>query len=933
MASFSAIGGTKTTDGAYTVHKFTSSGQLVCIGTTEAEVLVIAGGGGGGKAEPNGGGDGGGGGGAGGYVWAPAEILNGTIEVTVGNGGAGSTANANKGTSGQDSVFGGIRAKGGGGGGSDNDSPTTARGYDGGSGGGAANTYNQVTNGSNGVVGQGYGGGAADDNTTSRRGGSGGGGAGGAGVKRTSGTGGAGGPGLNSDIVLRGTNVGYCGGGGGGGCAAVGGTATHGGGAGGTYDSAGSAGTANTGGGGGGGTSNGGNGGQGGSGIVVVRYLTQSTATRDIGSARKRIVRVGNQPFAVDGTGPFKATNVQLGGVMPGGHASASFQVPVENAYLTPYHALREGEWVVVYDDAHELYEGEILSIRPSVQVNGQHVLNVDCGGLLAVAGKRGDVSKMWVHRGGEGWQRAPGNDRGEFMADNNCIMLRAAKGMTDSMYPGDWTQYGRAHWFLDDGLSDQYLTGWSMALAWDVQVDGSGRGWVWRIDAFAGPTPNCTYYGTVDQQSNNTNTYDDLTFVRTLPVGTRCLALLLYCTSSTLATLDADRYIKFTRFDIYGTESLTKPRIDEAMVSLATRPGLATSSYSESVGDMLDDLRVGAGLSKTTVAAGLDTLAKLHAQPLDWGFWDERKFYVTPPSSAPPNDAQVVVVGGGNPGLVSWDVAEYDEDVPQYACVMFGNKDSNLVPEGAPRVIYRPTTPPYSHDIRVVPVDYSNLILSDATARALGDNIVARTTGQLPVGAVFDATPARAHRGARPGNNVAPTSQYREIALGANGNLTGYVYTTTSGWAGSGTPSDPAALVGDGNGDYVSFGDMDIYDMGTGAFTVAAWFRCDTINRWNPLLCKRSADGLYKGWMLGVSDTNRLYAWVCQDYTQSQFLNKIGTTPIVAGTWYHAAMVYAGSGGQITVYLNGNVETCDSYGSTGAWNMDNTQVMRLQGM
>ena len=77
-----ATGGTITTDGAYTVHKFTSSGtfQITSVtggATCSVEYLVVAGGGGGGANH-------GAGGGAGGFITSSFERGNGSYTVTVG---------------------------------------------------------------------------------------------------------------------------------------------------------------------------------------------------------------------------------------------------------------------------------------------------------------------------------------------------------------------------------------------------------------------------------------------------------------------------------------------------------------------------------------------------------------------------------------------------------------------------------------------------------------------------------------------------------------------------------------------------------------------------------------------------------------------------------------------------------------------------------
>ena len=145
-----ATGGTKTTDGSYTVHTFLSSQNFVVTsGSASIEYLIVAGGGGGGGQYQ------GGGGGAGGLrtnlSGHPLSTNNpsftvsptggngsGSYTVTVGGGGNGTSTASASGTDGDPSYFGppassaGIEAEGGGGaGGYDNN------GRPGGSGGGS----------------------------------------------------------------------------------------------------------------------------------------------------------------------------------------------------------------------------------------------------------------------------------------------------------------------------------------------------------------------------------------------------------------------------------------------------------------------------------------------------------------------------------------------------------------------------------------------------------------------------------------------------------------------------------------------------------------------------------------------------------------------------------------------------------------------------
>ena len=262
-------GGTITTDGLFTIHKFTASGNYISDTAQDVEYLVIAGGGAGGDG---GGSNSGGGGGAGGYMAGTSfPVSAATHAVTVGAGGV--RADGVVGPSGQASIFSTITASGGGGGGSQN---ASSSGVAGGSGGGGS--YATGSGGAASPAGQGNAGGTVVANSGASAAAAGGGGAGAAGggaVQNTSpgdlAAVGVGGVGLANDILVEGTPVYYAGGGTGSAYT----TASQPGGQGGG-GAGGAAGTANTGGGGGGGHDGGTarQSGSGGSGIVIIRRPT-----------------------------------------------------------------------------------------------------------------------------------------------------------------------------------------------------------------------------------------------------------------------------------------------------------------------------------------------------------------------------------------------------------------------------------------------------------------------------------------------------------------------------------------------------------------------------------------------------------------------------------------------------------------------------------
>jgi hypothetical protein len=293
-----ATGGTIATCGDFKIHTFTADSTFTINSAptpanNNVSYMVVAGGGGGATSPNSNSGGGGGGGGfregqtpAAPYTGSPLKNCAGlpisvqAYPITVGGGGAGSTASPWQATSGGISVFSTITSAGGGGAGSGAvPGSSTAAGLAGGSGGGGGGGSNAPSNpggaGNTPSVSppQGNSGGGSrpgpgpSHDTAS----GGGGGAGGAGANSPNGAcGGAGGAHVNSSIT--GSDVEYAGGSGGSGVPASRGT--PGGGGAGQSEPGSTAGTANTGGGGGGAYSCTA-GKTGGSGIVVIRYKFQ----------------------------------------------------------------------------------------------------------------------------------------------------------------------------------------------------------------------------------------------------------------------------------------------------------------------------------------------------------------------------------------------------------------------------------------------------------------------------------------------------------------------------------------------------------------------------------------------------------------------------------------------------------------------------------
>lgn len=571
---------------------------------------------------------------------------------------------------------------------------------------------------------------------------------------------------------------------------------------------------------------------------------------------------------------PFTASGVQFSGAIPGGHGSCSFVVPVSSAFLAPHHSLTPGTWVTVYDaDAHELWEGEILSVKPSFS-GGAAQVTVDCGGLLTVAGKRADVSATWVHRGTEGWMALPGYPTLSNWGGDRRGFGSLESGLIDITIPeGASAALGSVQYvfFLDDLLSGEVISHVECTGVWDItDYAGSSANFHWYL--YGAPTRAGLESGVGRELLYSAeHTSSAGTDISVTPTATdlKCLMVELNPVSPPpVGGTPAERYVRLDGMSVFSRSRTTKARIDEAMADLATGTGLATSSYTEAVGTALDDLHVGTGKAKVTTAAGLATLAGMYAQPVEWAFWDNRKFWVRPTPPTPDNDARVIVVGGGQPGLDSWDIVEVPETAPDYVGIIYGNhpEDGDVtMPEGWPRLLYRPSTPDSSADNRVQVVDYSSYILTDVTAGAIASNLCgASSGGGVPAGAIFDADPLRADSGIRPGNNVDPTTAYQDSADAAlTGTLSGFAYTDVSGWDGSDPLSDPYCLVGDGTNDYVDFGDASALDFGTNAFSIRAWIRIHTLPTVGTTLHAASKLASNRGWSLGVTSAGKLRGYV----------------------------------------------------------------------
>lgn len=67
-----------------------------------------------------------------------------------------------------------------------------------------------------------------------------------------------------------------------------------------------------------------------------------------------------------------------------------------------------------------------------------------------------------------------------------------------------------------------------------------------------------------------------------------------------------------------------------------------------------------------------------------------------------------------------------------------------------------------------------------------------------------------------------------------------------------------------DGNGDYLSVADSSDWDFGTGTFSIDAWVKMPTVTTaYNTIIDNRDSANSYRGWVLNVNSSGKLFGGV----------------------------------------------------------------------
>jgi prepilin-type N-terminal cleavage/methylation domain-containing protein len=174
--------------------------------------------------------------------------------------------------------------------------------------------------------------------------------------------------------------------------------------------------------------------------------------------------------------------------------------------------------------------------------------------------------------------------------------------------------------------------------------------------------------------------------------------------------------------------------------------------------------------------------------------------------------------------------------------------------------------------------------------------------TGVTP-GAILEFRGIKGNGGTSPGiNSPLTTTWYDTSGNGNNGTLYNFAGTTTNGWAGSGTTTDPYALVFDGSSDYVATPSLA---ASSGNFTYEAWIKFTSTSAGLNIISEggSSSSNPFVQLNTGVSGSD--------GEIRVQMRNNSGAAANVAstanyndGNWHHVVGCYDGT--KMHLYVDG---------------------------
>ena len=209
-------------------------------------------------------------------------------------------------------------------------------------------------------------------------------------------------------------------------------------------------------------------------------------------------------------------------------------------------------------------------------------------------------------------------------------------------------------------------------------------------------------------------------------------------------------------------------------------------------------------------------------------------------------------------------------------------------------------------------------LSASDAAQNCSADG----TTGMATAGLLLNLNAQAASAGGPGANNAGGTTVWKDLVTGGPDlSLANYGWNAASGWAGSGSATDPYCLKSDGASSAAT-SDSALFNLGSGPRTVSVWTKLNDYRGANEnIIGDMAASSPYTGWGLFFDGNRDVQGYVIEDYSASHYVGWVTSAPLAVGSWHNVALVYDGNA--CSIYVDGAPASGTLLGSDGAWDAD----------
>lgn len=411
---------------------------------------------------------------------------------------------------------------------------------------------------------------------------------------------------------------------------------------------------------------------------------------------------------------------------MPGGDGSLEFTIPGKEAGERRNVLRKNAE--VILDTGDDQWGGLIVGDPMAGYYTAQPVVSVAASGIWSQAANRRDVAYVWCDSDPTQWFRVRQYfdndgvelvdyiDQGKFTIDTEGRLM--IRGDADRVFHEG--SYATLAYWLGQGIADSgnRIVGVDISYTSHMPAD-----WMAEVDSyFESPWGGPGEFGNVEwADGTSRSAWRSQAIDLAGPARSLLFSLDDFALTGSPAT---DPFFKartvVVRCRMDGDSVDRAVTLDKAMCDLATLPGLATVTRSETLGAARDQLAIRPEFEKS-VADGLRELAALHGVAVEH-FFDRTagawRFTCNEmPETVDPTRNRHWVFDDSRPGEDTSGVVRDPEVAPEYLRVTYLSSGVASVPDGQPRSYCYPSEPTDFVANVVVNTDQADVKLTDLHA------------------------------------------------------------------------------------------------------------------------------------------------------------------------------------------------------------------------